>query len=169
MIANTDDPHLRLHVHNAHFILGLDGADGLYARAVLVLLVFSVFYEPADGRGRRLAEKKCSHVHRRRAGNALVVQHVCIKLLLGDEVVLHALLLVRLLGSSGVCGNTQHSLPRMRSAGGRVDVGQLTRNSHSKMMWVFSNHPLFEFVYSRSKRTFTRQKEIKPDYGQVLV
>lgn len=58
MIANADDPHLRLHVHDAHFILGLDGADGLYARAVLVLLVVSVFYEPADGRGRRSAEKK---------------------------------------------------------------------------------------------------------------
>lgn len=46
----------------------------------------------------------CTH----RTGNVLIVQHVCIKLLLGDKMVLHALLLVRLLGSGGVCGNTQH-------------------------------------------------------------
>lgn len=49
-VCSVGEPHLRLHVHDAHLILGLDGADGLYACAVLVLLVFSVFYEPA-GRG----------------------------------------------------------------------------------------------------------------------
>lgn len=34
--------------------------------------------------------------------NLLVVQSVCVKLLLGDKVILHPVLLVRLLGSGGI-------------------------------------------------------------------
>lgn len=87
-------------------------------------------------------------------------------MLFGDKVVLHTLLLVRLLGPGGICRNTKEELTCMCNVGSLIstvciNAGWLTRYGHCKTMWVFSNHPLFEFIDSCSKRTFLGLKERK--------
>lgn len=60
--VQTDHFYLRLHINDAHLVLGLDTADSFNTGAILVFFVLAVLYVPVE-QEQQLLNKKKKHIN----------------------------------------------------------------------------------------------------------